>query len=607
LTTKSKLTATAKANWGWKLPQREKLMPLDATMTPATFDEATRTVEAVIATTTPVARRDQRGAYAEVLDFTTLDLSNATQLRVLDSHRTASVRDAIGVVVSVRVQGEQLIAKLRLSAADDVTPVMQRIADGTIQGVSIGYRVSRWKESTSAGTRTRRPDLWALTEVTLTSNPADPAATLREKEATVPNDVIDEPSTEQVEQTRRSEIRTLVRSAGLEPQVADDLIDANADLTRAKAEIFDAQQTRQRSAPIIRSHAPANDDPAVITRRQTDAVAYRMAGGELPADAQQYVNMSLRDMATESLARMGETTRGLSADEIFTRAAHTTSDFPLVVSNAAGKVALDSYKAAECPIKTLCRQRTLPNFKESTAIRLGDMGRLEPLSEDGEIKSTSRAEGGESMRLKTFARGLTVSRELLINDDLGMLGDMTAALGEAAAQTEADELVKLITSNPAMSDGTAVFDASRGNVGAAGLPSVEALTGTRQTMRTRKGMDGKTIIAVAPRYLLVSAALETEAEKVLASIQPNKSEDVNPFGGKLSLLVEPRLPDEFWYVFADPARLAAMQYAYLSAAQGVQIQRTEAWDTLGMKFRGFLDFGSGWLDWRPVHQVPTAE
>lgn len=156
-----------------------------------------------------------------------------------------------------------------------------------------------------------------------------------------------------------------------------------------------------------------------------------------------------------------------------------------------------------------------------------------------------------------------------------------------------------------MSDGTPVFDTSRGNIGDAGLPSVSALTTTRQTMRTRKGMDGKTIIAVAPRFLLVSAALETEAEKVLASIQLNKSEDVNPFGGKLSLLIEPRLPDDFWYVFADPARLAAMQYAYLSAAQGVQIQRTEAWDTLGMKFRAFLDFGSGWLDWRPVHQVPV--
>lgn len=581
-------------------------MPLDATMALSSFDPEARTVEAVIATTTPVTRRDARGTFAEVLDFTTLDLTNAANLRVLDSHRTASIRDTLGTVEAVRVEGEKLIAKLRLSAADDVAPVLQRIGDGTIRGVSIGYRVARWSEQSSGGTRTRRPAEWALTEVTLTSNPADPGATLREKEATVPNDVIDTPPADDAEMTRRSEIRTLVRSAGLDAQVADSLIDAGADLTRAKAEIFDAQQARQSSAPIIRSHAPANDDPAVITRRQTAAVTYRMAGGELPDDARQYVNMSLRDMAVESLAREGVSTRGMSADEVFTRAAHTSSDFPLVVSNAANKVALDTYKAAESPLKTLCRQRTLPNFKESSAIRLGDMGRLEPLSEDGEIKATSRAENGEKMFLKTYARGMTVTRELLINDDVNLLGDMTAALGEAAAQTEADELVKLLTGNPDMSDGTPVFDASRGNVGTAGDPSVTTLTETRKIMRTRKGMDGKTIIAVAPRYLLVSAALETDAEKVLASIQPNKADDVNPFGGKLSLLVEPRLPDDFWYVFADPARLAAMQYAYLSAAQGVQIQRAEAWDTLGMKFRAFLDFGAGWLDWRPAQRIPAA-
>ncbi len=581
-------------------------MPLDARMAPASFDLEARTVEAVIATTTPVTRRDARGPYAEVLDFATLDLSNATSLRVLDSHRTASIRDTLGSVEAVRVEGDRLVARLRLSAADDVTPVLQRIADGTIRGVSIGYHVPRWSEHSSGGTRIRRPAEWRLTEVTLTANPADPVAKLREKEAIVPNDLIDPAPADDAEKTRRSEIRSLVRAAGLEPQVADDLIDAGADLTRAKAEIFDAQQDRQRRAPIIRSHSPANDDPAVITRRQTAAMAYRMAGGELPDDARQYVDMTLRDLAIDGLAREGVSTRGMSADEVFTRAAHSTSDFPLVVSSAAGKVALDTYKAAESPLKSLCRQRTLPNFKLSMAVRLGDMGRLEPLSEDGEIRATSRAENGESMHLRTFARGLTVTRELLINDDLGMLGDMTAALGEAAAQTEADELVRLLTGNPAMSDGTPVFDAGRGNVGTAGAPSVATLTEVRKTMRTRKGMDGKTVIAVAPRYLLVSAALETEAEKVLASIQPGKTDDVNPFGGKLSLLVEPRLPEDAWYIFADPARLAALQFAHLSAAQGVQIQRTEAWNTLGLKFRAFLDFGAGWLDWRPAQKMPVA-
>lgn len=410
------------------------------------------------------------------------------------------------------------------------------------------------------------------------------------------------------EQTRRRDIRALARTAGLDAQVADDLIDAGADMTRAKAEIFDAVQDRRRATPIIRSHAPANDDPATIIRRQSDALAFRMGGGGEPAtDVRPFLNLSLRDMAVDSLTRAGVSTRGMSADEVFTRAGeHTTSDFALTVSNAMNKVALDTYRAAESPLKTLCRQRTLPNFKDATSIRLGDMGRLEELAESGEITHTSRAESGETMRLKTFARGVTVSRKLMIDDDLGLLGDMTAALGEAAAQTEADILVALLTGNPNLADGTAVFHASRGNIGTADGPNVASLTESRLAMRTRKGLDGATIIAAAPRYVLVPATLETDAEQVLAAIQPSTVDDVNPFGGKLSLLVEPRLPGETWYVFADPARLAAMQYAYLSSAQGVQIQRTEAWDTLGMKFRAFLDFGAGWLDWRGAHRIPGA-
>jgi phage major head subunit gpT-like protein len=60
------------------------------------------------------------------------------------------------------------------------------------------------------------------------------------------------------------------------------------------------------------------------------------------------------------------------------------------------------------------------------------------------------------MNLKTYARGLSVSRQLLIDDDLGMLGDMTAAFGEAAAQTEADILVDLTCPAPKESRFSAV-------------------------------------------------------------------------------------------------------------------------------------------------------
>ena len=587
-------------------------MPLDNALTraaqtrPNSYDPETRTVSAVIATPSPVTRRDARGPFLEVLTADTLDLSGADGLPVLDSHRTASVRDQLGRVRSIAVEGDAVVAVLEITSAEDAAPVVQRIADGTVSGVSIGYRVSGWTERNTPQGRVKSPTGWRLTEVTLTSNPADPSARLRQKEEPMP-ETIETLSPQEAEAQRRSDIRGLVRAAGLGPELADQLIDEEADMTAAKAAVFDAQQTR-RSAPVVRVHG-SNEDPATIRTRQAEALAYRMGGlEELPEASRTYADVSLMDMARESVERMGTSTRGMSRDEVLHRAAaHGTSDFALTVMDATGKTAMASYRAAESPLKALCRKQTLRDFKTSTAIRLGEMGELEEMAENGEFTATSRAEEGESINLKTFGRRIDLTRNLIINDDLNLLSDTVRAFGEAAAQTEAAIMVAMLTGNPEMRDGTPVFDASRGNIGdTAGLPSKATLTENREAMRLRTGTDGKTIIDAPPRYLLVPADLETEAEEILAAIQPGTTADVNPFAGKLKLLVEPRLPTGTWYLFADPARLACLRYAYLSGAEGVQVQRRESWDTLGLSFRGFLDFGAGWLDWRGAQRVATS-
>jgi len=571
---------------------------------PNSYDPETRRVSAVIATPSPVARRDARGPFQEVLTAATLDLSIAG-LPVLDSHNTASVRHQIGRVHAVTIEGDNVVAEIEITSADDAAPIRQRVEDGTVSGVSIGYRVAGWTERNTPQGRVKSPTRWRLTEVTLTSNPADPSARLRQMEEHMPETI--ETSAEEAEAQRRSEIRVLVREAGLGPELADQLIDTDADMTAAKAAVFDANKGR-RSAPVVRVHG-SQEDPATIRTRQAEALPYRMGGlEELPEASRTYADVSLMDMAREAVERMGTSTRGMSRDEVLHRAAaHGTSDFALTVMDATGKTAMASYRAAESPLKELCRKQTLRDFKTSTAIRLGEMGELEEMAENGEFTATSRAEEGESINLKTFGRRIDLTRNLIINDDLNLLSDTVRAFGEAAAQTEAAIMVAMLTGNPDMRDGTPVFDASRGNIGGtAGLPSKATLTENREAMRLRTGTDGKTIIDAPPRYLLVPADLETEAEEILAAIQPGTTADVNPFAGKLKLLVEPRLPTGTWYLFADPARLACLRYAYLSGAEGVQVQRRESWDTLGLSFRGFLDFGAGWLDWRGAQRVATS-
>ncbi len=524
-----------------------------------------------------------------------------------NSHRTNSVRDVIGRVESVSTEGNTLVAALVLTSAEDAAGIGQRIADQSVTGVSIGYRVAGWAETTGPTGRVKHATAWSLTEVTLTSNPADPAAQIRQQEESPMPDPIETITPEAEEATRRSDIRTLVRSAGLGAEVADQLIDAGADMTRAKAEVFDHMQTRRSTTPIIRSHQPQNDDPATILRRQTDALVFRMAGGELPEASREFLGHSALDFARDAIARTGQTAKGLSTDETFARAAHTTSDFPALLENSISKVALANFRVAESPLKTISRQRNMRDFKPGSSVRLGELGRLEPLTEAGEIQATSRAEASESFRLSTFARRIDVTRELLVNDDLGMLGDMSAAFGQSAADTEAAEMVTTLTSNPVMKDGTAVFHASRGNIAAVGTSlgsagDVGALDDARKAMRGYVELDGRTLVSASPRYLLVGPAGEAAAERFLASIYPATVGDAQSGMARLSLLVEPRLGDsEAWWVFSDPARLAGMVFGYLASAPGPQVQRQDSWNTLGVSYRCWLDFGCAWTEPRAAY------
>ncbi|WP_417723936.1 HK97 family phage prohead protease [Salipiger sp.] len=107
------------------------------------YNPDTRTFSAVIATATPVLRQDAQGPYLEILPPDAFDLA-AQNLPVLDSHNTRTVRAVLGRTLSIRREGNEIVAEIQLSSAEDVAPVGQRIADGTLRGISIGYRVAGW-------------------------------------------------------------------------------------------------------------------------------------------------------------------------------------------------------------------------------------------------------------------------------------------------------------------------------------------------------------------------------------------------------------------------------------------------------------------------------
>ena len=150
-----------------------------------------------------------------------------------------------------------------------------------------------------------------------------------------------------------------------------------------------------------------------------------------------------------------------------------------------------------------------------------------------------------------------------------------------------------------MSDGEDVFSAAHGNISTITMdPIVSALTAARLAMRQQKGLSGQ-FINVVPRFLIVGPNLESTAEKLLADLAAATVDEVNPFSGRLTLLVEPRLPNGHWYVAADPAVISGLEYATLEGSPGPQIETRAGFEVDGVQIRVRLDFGAGWVDHRP--------
>ncbi len=592
----------------------EMILTRRASFTPDTFNADAMTVEAVISTFAPVTRRDARGSYTERLDPAGLDLSGLVGSPLLDGHRQGSARDVIGMIVAYRMEGPNLVATIQLSRAADAASIITRIQEGTLSGTSIGYRVTRWEDSVDpiSKARVRTAAAWAISEVSAVPIPADPGATFRS--TTMPKD------NETTEQNGMREAlyalfrRTMVLPADFEERTADLSLTDTMNLAEKECERQESgapllpQKRSVRTSPVIRTIAVPNDDPATVMARRAEALFARVSGTAPTEQARPYMADSLRDHARAAVEATGTSTRGMDADTIFRAAMHTTSDFPGLLTSTGNRTLMGGYQAAQSPIKTtLARQATMADFRPATRLKLSDVGLLEKVSESGEIKSTTRGEAAESYALDTYATQFAISRKALINDDLGAFRDWGATAGRMAAETEANLLLKLLLSNPVMGeDGLALFHATHGNLAAATALSVATLDAARKAMRGMKALDKKTPINATPKFLVVGPEQETTAEQVLASIYAATVADVNPFGGKLTLLVEPRITDDRFYIFADPAVLPVLEYAYLSSAQGPQMASREGWDVLGMEFRVVLDFGCGAVDWRGAFFNPGA-
>ena len=582
----------------------------DAAMRPASFNAAERTIEVVVATDAAATCRDARGEYDEILDIAGADLSAMRGASVLDAHqRHNGLSAVIGAVEEAWREGNQIIARLRLSDRPEVASIVRDIGAGLIGNISAGYEVMQWADGERNGRRSRTATKWRPREVSFVPVSADPACRTRSQNGNTALPISGRAGVNRA-------IRDLCQRAGVDRTVTDDLIDNERTIEDARAVVLDALVQRGR-VPIMTATAHnlhSLDDPANQTRAIGAAIYARMAGAAPSEQARPFMHRSVIDLMRDTLDANGVPLRDRSPAGVYqaamlTRAApglHTSSDFPTLLGDVMGRRLGELFRAAESGASAIVAAGTARDFRPVTEARLTSFPSLEPLNEAGEIKWGSLDEEGEKLAIASYARAIGVTFKLMMNDDLGGIDRSIRDVAFATAQLKAKLIVAALAVD--LADGDPLFHANHGNLAGTGAGMGDTTLDAGRVALARQHPPGSTEpLGLVPTILLVAPERQTVAEKLMATINPASVEDVNVFTGKLQIAVEPRLGTTTeWYLFCAPGTYPVIRFLTLQGFNSPRFETNEEFTRLGTAYRVHWHIGAGPIDFRGAWKNPGA-
>ena len=283
--------------------------------------------------------------------------------------------------------------------------------------------------------------------------------------------------------------------------------------------------------------------------------------------------------------------RGLLAHrhEFLLREALTTSDFPYLFGDVLDRAVLGAYKAVDPVWKAFTKAGTVRRiFPQPGGYRFAMTGGdqlLAEVAEKGEYLASERDETRYTVYVKKYGRQFDISWEAIINDDLGALQDTPQRFARAAVRTEHRLVDAVYVADLVASAGLYVNAANRG-----ALPlTVANLENTCEAMAAFVDANGEPIMNRA-KYLVVGPGLEMTARQILTSAVKQwlattnvpatayaypTTNVISQYG--LTLIVDPYIPIYApnarlsWFLFADPADIAAMECDYLAGHERPEI------------------------------------
>lgn len=415
------------------------------------------------------------------------------------------------------------------------------------------------------------------------------------------------------EKDRRERVRKV-----FEPFASRDGVQAVLDTA-----LDDPQMSVQAAQDKLLKHLgsnaePLSGDPRIAVGATEGDKYVEAAGSAIMARAgltqrdkgNQFNGASLMDMARASLDLAGINHRGLDKREVVGAAfTHSTSDFPNLLEDVMHKMLLTAYGNARDTWSLFCKVGDLSDFRAHNRYRGAVFGSLDDKTENNEFKRKTISDAAkESITLGTKGNIIDLSREIIINDDMGFFTDMLTYLGRASKRTIEKAVYAYLASNPQMSDGKALFHADHGNLAGSGAAVSQAtITAGRQKMAEQKDISGKEFLDIMPSIFVGSVAAGDTAREVNAmefDDESNKNQRrPNLNRGLFSQVVgSPRVSGTPWYMFADPMEAPVLEVGFLDGNQDPYLEMREGFTQDGAQYKVRLDFAVAAIAWEGAYK-----
>jgi hypothetical protein len=289
----------------------------------------------------------------------------------------------------------------------------------------------------------------------------------------------------------------------------------------------------------------------------------------------------------------------------------STISLPGIFSNVANKFLVAGFNGVEDGWRDISAIRNVRDFKTVTSYSLTGGMMYDKVGPAGELTHATVGELAYTNKADTYGKMFAISRQDLINDDLGALTQVPMKLGRGAALR-----LNMVFWTAFLNNATTFWASGHGNVssGAGSAFASAGLKAAQVLFRKQTDPDGNPL-GVLPKILLVPPELEIAADELMTSLivntggsssatqQPNR----NVWANKYKVVVSSYLSNAnitnnsaaAWYLLCDPADLPTIEVAFLNGRDTPIVENADAdFNTLGVQFRGFFDFGVAAQEWR---------